>query len=240
MSRRVHDLTIAGLHDLPSPCRSCVFWESLDGERGGSSRNPEAATVAKEAWWQATQLEWGTPGKAVYLDDHLVAYAWFGPSAHFPRARRLGPSVSEDALLLATLWVDPAYRDGGLAKVLLQSVLRDAHRHGVRALECYGDRSALSSGPSEAHCILPEGFLLQAGFTVRHDHHAYPLLRLDLRQTVRWQESFNHALEGVISALSRRERAPAPAPARPAASRRPSRRDPLIVDFPQDTGPPGG
>lgn len=179
--------------------------------------------MAKEAWWQATQLEWGTPGKAIYLDDHLVGYAWFGPSAHFPRARRLGPSVSEDALLLATLWVDQAYRDAGLATILLQSVLRDVHRHGVRALECYGDRASDAVEPAGpacgAHCVLPEGFLLRTGFTVRHEHHAFPLLRLDLRQTVRWQESVGHALEGVISALSRRERAPAPAPVRPAVGR---------------------
>lgn len=214
MSRRVHDLTLPGLHDLPSPCRSCVFWEARDGRRGGAAGSPvdvELASTAKEAWWQATQLEWGTPGKAVYVDDHLVGFAVFAPSAHFPRARTLGPAYSGDALLLATLWVDPAYEGTGLATALLQSVLRETYRRGARALEAYGDRR---SDGSAAPCVIPEGFLLHAGFTIHHEHHAFPLLRLDLRQTVRWQESFGHALEGVIGILSRRERVGVPVPAR--------------------------
>jgi GNAT superfamily N-acetyltransferase len=212
VGRRVVDLSLATLHELPSPCRACVFWESRDGRRGGTAGDPGVVEVAKEAWWQATQLEWGPPGKGVFVDDHLVAYALFAPRDHFPRARRLGPAPSDDALLLATIWVDPAYRGAGLATTLLQSVLRETHRRGARALECYGDRlrpAALAEGA----CVLPEAFLLQSGFRLRQDHHEFPLLRLDLRQTVRWQESVGHALEGVVAALSRRERAPAPAPA---------------------------
>jgi GNAT superfamily N-acetyltransferase len=211
VSRRVHDLTLAALHDLPSPCRACVFWESRDGGRGGGP-DPRAGTTAKEAWWQATQLEWGTPGKAVYVDDHLVGFAVFAPSTHFPRARILGPAFSEDALLLATLWVDPAYEGMGLATSLLQSVLRETHRRGARALEAYGDRQAVASldGGHPSGCVIPESWLLRVGFAVHQDHYAFPLLRLDLRQTVRWQESVGHALEGVIGILSRRERAPVP------------------------------
>lgn len=215
VGRRVVDLSLATLHELPSPCRSCVFWESRDGRRGGATGDPRVVEVAKEAWWQATQLEWGPPGKAVFVDDHLVAYALFAPRDHFPRARRLGPAPSEDALLLATAWVEPAYRNAGLATILLQSVLREAYRRGARALECYGDRlrgDDLRMGT----CVLPEGFLLERGFRLRQDHDEFPLLRLDLRQTVRWQESVGHALEGVVAALSGRERAPAPAPVRPA------------------------
>lgn len=220
MSRRVHDLTLAALHDLPSPCRSCVFWESAAGRLGGE-RDARSGATAKEAWWQATQLEWGTPGKALYLDDHLVGFAVFAPSAHFARARLLGPAFSDDALLLATLWVDPAYEGIGVATTLLQSVLRDTHRRGARALEAYGDRRVRLPGVARPTCVIPEGWLLRAGFAVRAEHHAFPLLRLDLRQTARWQESVGHALEGVISVLGRRERTPIPAPVTPAARSEP-------------------
>lgn len=223
MSRRVHDLALAALADLPTPCRSCVFWESPHGRRGGEAE-AGAGTVAKDAWWQATQLEWGTPGKAVYVDDALAAFAVFAPSSHFPRARLLGPAFSDDALLLATLWVDPDCRDNGLARVLVASVLREAHRHGARALEAYGDRGRQADAARTPSCVLPEAFLLAAGFSVHHEHHAFPLLRLDLRQTARWQESVGHALEGVLSALSRRERAPVPVS---SASSRSSRAAPL-------------
>lgn len=209
MSRRVHDLALGALGDLPTPCRTCVFWESPQGRRGGET-DAAAGTVAKDAWWQATQLEWGTPGKAVYVDDVLRAFAVFAPSSHFPRARLLGPAFSDDALLLATLWVDPGCRDLGLAKALVASVLRETHRHGAKALEAYGHRGRPGLGARTQTCVLPEAFLLAAGFSVHHEHHAFPLLRLDLRQTARWQESVGHALEGVLSALSRRERAPVP------------------------------
>lgn len=213
MSFRVRDLTPTLLGELPPPCRTCVFWEA-EGPRGGEGDTGLAA-VAKEAWWHATQLEWGASGKAVYQEDALAAFAVFAPAPHFPRTRRLGPAPSSDALLLATLWVAPEHRGTGVATLLLQSLLRETHRHRARALECYGDRIGgldASQPPSAAsgRCMLPEGFLLAAGFTVRSEHAVHPLLRLDLRQTVRWKESVGHALEGVVTALSRRERTPAP------------------------------
>ena len=213
MSRRIHDLSLSNLDALPPTCRSCVFWEVANAPRGPRAGDELAAAGRKEAWWQATQLEWGTPGKVIYVDDRAVGYATFGPAEHFPRARLLRHVVSDDALLLATLWVDPQQRDQGLAKALLQSALRETHRHGNRALEAFGARGA-ASGQLLMTCVIPEEFLLANGFEVLHEDMEFPLLRLDLRKTVRWQESVGHALHGVITALSRRERAPAPS--RPA------------------------
>ena len=220
--RRLHDLTPATLHELPSPCRSCMFWETPDAPPGGGG-DPGTGLLAKEAWWQATSLEWGAPGKAVYVDDHLVGFAVLAPRAHVPRARRLGPAASDDALLLATLWVDPAYRGDGLAKTLLQGTLRETARHGARALEVYGSRRNTVPGAVPAAraggCVLPEPFLLAMGFTVHHEHHAFPLLRLDLRQTARWAETLEQALTGVRDRVRIRVRARVPLPVpTPAAS----------------------
>ncbi|MGH8899708.1 MAG: GNAT family N-acetyltransferase [Egibacteraceae bacterium] len=214
MSRRIRDLPLSALDHLPQTCRACVFWEVGRAPRG-PQRDARLGREAKEAWWQATQLEWGVPGKAVYVDDVLAGYATFAPSTHFPRARQLG-RPSDDALLLATLWVDPEHRGTGLATMLLQSVLREVHRRGGRALEAYGARSALDlAGP----CMVPESFLLSRGFQVLHEHHSSPLLRLDLRQTARWQE-VGQALGEALSTLARRERQPAPAPTTPAVGTR--------------------
>jgi GNAT superfamily N-acetyltransferase len=213
MARRLTDLSLTTLDDLPAACRSCVFWEVADGLRGPT---PDGA-AAKEAWLQATQLEWGAPGKVVYLDDVPVGYALFAPgrhlSGHVRRFRGLGHGVSDDALLLATLWIAADARGSGLAKVLLHAVLRETLRRGGRALEAYGARGVGTTGS----CVLDEDFLLANGFTVLQEHDAYPLLRLDVRQTVSWQESVSQALEGVRAALRRRERAPAPV-ARPTPS----------------------
>jgi GNAT superfamily N-acetyltransferase len=213
VSRRVHDLTPSNLDALPRTCRSCVFWEVAGAPRGPRAGEEEAAAGRKEAWWQATQLEWGTPGKVLYVDDAPVGYALFGPPDHFPRTRQLRRTASDDALLLATLWVAPDHREAGFAKTLLQSVLRETHRHGHKALEAYGARAA-GSGDQLMTCLIPEDFLLANGFEVHHEDAEFPLLRLDLRKTVRWQESLGHALSGVMTVLSRRERAPAPS--RPA------------------------
>lgn len=211
MSRRLHDLTIGNLDDLPAACRACTWWEVASSARGPAEH---PGRDAKEAWVQATQLEWGAPGKVVYVDDVPAGYGLFAPGGHLARARRLGHVPSEDALLLATLWVEPDLRETGLAQVLLHALLRETHRRGAKALEAYGVRA----GPLPASCVLPEGFLLANGFTVLHEHAQHPLLRLDLRQTVRWQESVSHAVEGVLSALAGRERAPAPARPNPSSS----------------------
>ena len=214
MSRRIRELDVAVLDHLPEACRACVFWEVAHAPRG-PLQDARRGREAKEAWWQATQLEWGVPGKAVYVDDVPVGYATFAPGREFPRVRELG-RPSDDALLLATLWIDPAHRGQGLATMLLQSVLREVHRRGGKALEAYGARSALDlAGP----CIVPEAFLLSRGFQVLREHFGTPLLRLDLRQTARWQE-VSHALGEVLATLTRRERQPARTPSRPALETR--------------------
>jgi GNAT superfamily N-acetyltransferase len=214
MSRRIHDLTLARLDELPDPCRSCMFWESARARRG--PQRPDGLQ-AKEAWLQATQLEWGAPGKVVEIDGRTVAYGLFAPAGHFPRARRVGRVASEDALLLATCWVTPEVRGGGVGKVLLHALLRETHKRGARALEAYGARP----GDPSVTCAIPEGFLLANGFAILHDDPEWPLLRLDLRQTVR--ESVGHALDTVRSALAPR-REPAPAPVRGnSAARSPQR-----------------
>jgi GNAT superfamily N-acetyltransferase len=194
-----------------------VFWELVGAQRGPVVGQEDLAASGKEAWWQATQLEWGTPGKAMYVDDRAIGYATFAPAEHFPRVRRMGQGVSSDALLLAVLWVHPDHRGTGAAKTLLQSVLRETHRRGCRALEAYGARLPASNGRFST-CLIPEDFLLANGFELLHNDGDYPLLRLDLRKTVRWQESVSHALEGVVSVLSRRERQRVPA--RPAMEAR--------------------
>lgn len=203
-ARRARELRTGDITALPEPCQACVRWERT----GPTGPRPEPQPDAKAAWWQTTQLEWGAPGKGLYDDDRLVGYALFAPASAFPWTRRGLHAVSEDAVLLATLWIDPEYRSGGLGSVLLQAVLRETYRRGQRAVEAYGVRSIRPL--PEGGCLLPEGFLLASGFAVVREHYRHPLLRLDLHQTVRWHRSLGVALEGVRSALARGDRAPVP------------------------------
>ena len=210
MARRVADLHADALSAATAPCARCLFWESANAAQGPVA-GVEGIPSSKEAWWHATQLEWGTPGKVLTVDDEPVAYASVAPASHYQRVRRMRHLPSDDALLLAWLWVVPEHRGKGLAKVLLHALLRETARRRSKALEAYAARGIAARGQS---CFLHEDFLLANGFEVHQDDPLHPLLRLDLRKTVRWSESLGHALEGVLGALGRRE--VARAPGRPA------------------------
>jgi GNAT superfamily N-acetyltransferase len=203
VSHRVRELTTERLSDLPAPCQSCAFWELPEAARGPQQKRAAETAEAKQLWVRSLELDWGAPGLILVERDQPVAYATYMPADEAHRARRLGSTPSDDALVLATMWVTPEARGRGLASALLLNVLRHAQDAGLRAVEAIGARG--QAWP----CMLPEAFLIANGFVVHHNHPRYPLLRLDLRQTARWQDAMEHALEGVRSVL-RRERQPVP------------------------------
>jgi hypothetical protein len=69
-------------------------------------------------------------------------------------------------------------------------------------------------------------WLLHEGFEVHREHPRTPLLRLDVKRTVRWAESLEHALEEVLGALPRRLPHPVPEGGRVPGGPSPSRRGP--------------
>lgn len=206
MSHRIQSLTADQITHLPADCQTCVFWELPKAPRGPQPDNADEAGQAKRLWFRAVELDWGAPGIMLRDHDATIGYATFVPADQAHRTRRLGATPSQDALVLATLWVAPDLRGSDVATTLLHRVLKHAHDTGRRAVEATGARGEASP------CLLPEDFLLASGFAVHHQHPRFPLLRLDLRQTVRWQDAMEHALEGVRAALSRRDRRTAPTP----------------------------
>jgi GNAT superfamily N-acetyltransferase len=203
VSGRVRDLALEDLDLLPAPCRGCVFWQTTGRGRGGAPSDP----AAQDAWWQAVQLEWGVPGRGVWQGDRLVGYALFAPSVHVQRSRVLGPPASEDALVLATMWVDPAHRGGGLARHLLQVATRDAIAHDLEAVEAYG--TVWGGAPdTPGGCLLTGQLLEHLGFRLHRADVETPLYRLQTARTARWAESVGSALGEVVAALSPRQRVP--------------------------------
>lgn len=208
MSSRTRPLTADGLSQLPADCRSCLFWELPDARRGPAE--PSAVDDAREAkylWHRSSELESGPSGVVLTARDQTLGFALWVPAAHARRTRRLGVTPSDDALLLATIWVAPHERGRGHAKALVQEALRHAHDAGFRAVEALGTRLPPSS------CLLTESFLVAVGFEMLREHPHHPVLRIDLRSTVRWHGAVEHALEGVRSAFGRREGQPAPSSA---------------------------
>lgn len=211
MTRRLVALTLDNLDDLPRPCRRCVFWE-LDPVAAQRAEEMGDTDLEKEAWLSQVLLEWGSCGRIAYAESAPVGFVLYAPPAMVPRSMTFPTSpVSADAALLMTASVLDEMRDGGLGRMLVQSVAKDLARRGVRAIEAFGDARSSHDGRHGAAasgfhqhgptCVLPAEFLLSVGFKTVRPHHRWPRLRMDLRSAVSWREEVEVALERLLGQL---------------------------------------
>lgn len=217
MSRRLVNVTLDNLSDLSVRCRSCVFWE-LDPVAGERACDSGAAELEKEAWVSDTLLEWGSCGQLIYVDGVPAGHILYAPPAYVPRAVAFPTSpVSADAVLLMTAHLMPEFTGGGLGRMLVQGVARDAARRGIKAIEAFGlaaqsdepEQPAEWAAPrprqrrpaNEQFCVLPADYLLAVGFKTVRPHPRTPRLRLDLKSTVSWKEDVEYALERLLSSM---------------------------------------
>jgi GNAT superfamily N-acetyltransferase len=211
MSRKVVRLTLDHLEEFAAPCRSCLFWE-LDPVRRGRATD---ACAEKDAWVSEVLRDWGSCGRVVLVDDLPVGYAVYAPDAFVPGAAAFPTSpVSPDAVLLTSVHVEPAYRGGGLARMLVQGMARDlVQRGGIGAIEAFGDPSGRGG-----RCLLPVEFLGSVGFKTHRPHPTAPRLRMDLRAAISWKGEVESALGRLVGAV-RPKSARGPAPKATRASR---------------------
>lgn len=222
VSRRLENLTLDNLGDLPARCRRCIVWE-LDPVAAKAAVGCGNRELEKEAWLSATLLEWGSCGKIVYVDSVPAGYALFGPPALVPRSRAFPTSpVAADAALLVAVYVQPEFAGAGLGRVLVQTVVKELARRDIKAVEAFGDlRAGGTEGPSgpgaeviEApspadqmrsggSCVVPAEFLLSVGFKTVRPHHRFPRLRLDVKNAISWREDVEVALERLIGTMNR-------------------------------------
>jgi GNAT superfamily N-acetyltransferase len=215
VSRRLVNITLDNLSDLPPRCRSCVFWEldPVAGERACDSGDGE---LEKEAWVSDTLLEWGSCGQLAYVDGVPAGYVLYAPPAYVPRSVAFPTSpVSSDAVLLMTARLMPEFTGGGLGRMLVQGVAREVARRGIKAIEAFGyahvaptDEPAEWAAPRQqqseaphARCLLPADYLLAVGFKTVRPHRLTPRLRLDIKTTVSWKEDVEYALERLLGSM---------------------------------------
>lgn len=202
MSRRLVNLTLDTLEDLPRTCRNCVFWEldPVTAERACAAGDP---ALEKEAWVSQTLLEWGSCGKLVYVDGMPAGFVMFAPPAYVPRSMAFPTSpVSADAVLLMTAHVVGTFAGGGLGRMLVQGVARDLTKRGVRAVEAFGDAKFEEDGPGRSSCLAPADFFLSVGFKTVRPHPKYPRLRLELRTALSWKSDVEYALEKLLGSMT--------------------------------------
>ncbi len=198
MSRKVVRMTLDHLAELEAPCRTCVFWE-LDPVRRQRVEEPAAE---KETWMSGVLRDWGSCGRVLLVDDRPVGYALYAPPAYFAGSGAFPTSpVSNDAVLLSALYVDPAARGGGLGRMLVQGLARDLiQRGGIHAVEAFGDTRG--PGPAGAsHCLMPVDFLTSVGFKTQRAHATTPRMRMDLRSALSWRDEVEAALERLLGAV---------------------------------------
>jgi hypothetical protein len=83
MGREVLPLTVDRLGDFTGTCGDCVFWELGPALAARRRRHPRED---KEGWLTATLLEWGSPGRVVYVDGRFAGYITYAPAHLVPRA----------------------------------------------------------------------------------------------------------------------------------------------------------
>jgi GNAT superfamily N-acetyltransferase len=197
VSRRLVNITLDNLEDLPTRCRKCVFWEldPVSMQRAEDAGDPE---LEKEAWISSTLLEWGSCGKLVYVDGVPAGFVTYAPPLYVPRSVAFPTSpVSADAALMMTAHILPEFQGGGLGRMLVQGVAKDLTRRGLRAIEAFGDLKWEKPG-----CMMPADYMLAVGFKTVRPHHRYPRLRLELKSAVSWREDVEVALERLLGSMS--------------------------------------
>ena len=208
MSRKIVRLTLDHLDALPSPCRSCLFWE-LDPVRRDKACGHEAEE--KAAWVSMVLREWGSCGRVALVDGEVVGHMIWAPPVWVPSADGFATApVGSDAVLLATAHVDPAHRGGGLGRMLVQGMARDLiERGGFRAVEAFGDTRGRHAGT----CVLPEAFLGGVGFKTQRAHSTTPRMRMELRSALTWRDELEVALERLLGVVRpHKQKTPAPTP----------------------------
>lgn len=188
----------------------------LNGSR--SHCDPE---FEKEAWLSAVMLEWGSCGQLLTLDGSMrtaghgtsvSGYALYAPPNVVPRSVLFPTSpVSPDAILLTMLYVNELAAAEGFDEVLVQAVIDDLVRRGVRAIEAFGYVPDVGESAPTLHeihrtpgdcsphtCMIRASRLLSAGFTVVAAHHRYPRLRLELDRDHGWKADVEAALSRLL------------------------------------------
>lgn len=204
MTRRLVNLTLDTLADLPHPCRECVFWELEPREAAdpcAADRPGADSALEKEAWVSRTLLEWGGCGKLAYVDDLPAGYVIYAPPGNLPRVASFPTApASPDAALLTNVYVVPGYAGTGLGRMLVQAAAHDLARRGLRALEAFGHTGRDGRDGPAGGCVAPAELFLAVGFKTVRPHPHYPRLRLELRPAQAWRAEVEYALEQLLDA----------------------------------------
>lgn len=219
MTPVVIPLTMGSIEMLPAECRRCVAWE-LDPDAAREALSAGDTEFEKEVWLSGIMLTWGSAGQVVTVDGEAVGFALYAPPTAVPGARAFPTSpVSPDAVLLTAARIRDDHTGQGLARFLMNGVVRELTRRGVRAIELFGREQPDPAAPGDENittaprvtvpgeeavpqCLVPAGFARAVGFAVVAPHPRYPRLRYELERELGWKAEVEAALEKLFTTIS--------------------------------------
>ena len=112
----------------------------------------------KLRWLRNTNKVFDNCGKMVYVNGKPVGYVQYAPPEPLPRsADYQSGSPGDDATLISCLFIpQKEFRGSGLGKQLLQSIIHDLRKRGVKAVETFTRKGKPDnpSGPVELYIVL--------------------------------------------------------------------------------------
>lgn len=204
MTRALVPLSMSNISELPPRCRGCVAWE-LESQAARDVDLLGDGAFEKEVWLSGVMLTWGTAGQLVTVDDRFAGFALYAPPTAVPGAHAFPTSpVSPDAVLLTTARVLPQFAGQGLARYLMDGVVRELTRRGVRAIELFGLEGSAENEVDQGMpgCLLPAAFARAVGFKDIAPHHRYPRLRYELERDSGWKAEVEAALEKLFTVIT--------------------------------------
>lgn len=153
MRVNIRAVTPSTMHMVEPEAATDMFWQTdkitavvLDSESREERNLREVdEKFDKQIWIQNTHLKWGICGYTAFVDNGdsgsnpvPAATVFFAPIKYLPGAHKLptGP-VSADAILLTTVHVSDAYMGLYLEHQLIDTVITEATRRGVKAIEAF-------------------------------------------------------------------------------------------------------
>lgn len=160
----IRDITLENVKDIPTPCKTCLYWENPTFQGKQLTPAEKAKNEAeKAAWFLKTLKDFGNCGKILYVDNKPVGYAQYSTASRFPNtqeygAKKLGKPEENVAFISCLYITDENSRGKGSGKKLLDEALFDLKKRGFRAVETFARKGSTNNPSGPVELYLKKGF----------------------------------------------------------------------------------
>lgn len=130
--------------DIEASASASTFWEFPAGY-GNGHQSCDDPSFDKQIWLQKVLMEWGICGYTAFVGTGdagtrqvPAATVFFAPARYMQGIEKLPTApISPDAILLSTVHVALPYMGLYLEHQLIDTVITEAHRRGIKAIESF-------------------------------------------------------------------------------------------------------